>query len=393
MRFFSAISDEEVSAGAVGRVIDELQSAGAERLDAAFVFFTAHHVEAAVAILARLRRELDPQVIVGCSAEGVIGVNREIERGPGLTVLAAQLPDDVRVHPFHISGEGDWREMLTDADALVERIAYGPQTRALIGFGDPFTSPMGQFLPALDRAAPGAPLAGGMASSARAPGENVLLWNDDVFDEGFVGVSMSGPAAVETIVSQGCRPIGRPAVITRSHENVIDQLGGKPALEVLRKLVNELDEEDKGHLANGLFLGRAISEYRDTFGRGDFLVRNVIGVEESSGSIGVAEYVKTGQTVQFHVRDAATASEDLDALLAGQSDGARPPAAGALLFSCNGRGCRLFADAGHDAQAAHRAMPATPIAGFFAAGELGPVGGRNFIHGHTASFALFRPEG
>jgi small ligand-binding sensory domain FIST len=192
-------------------------------------------------------------------------------------------------------------------------------------------------------------------------------------------------------VSQGCRPVGRPFVITRSRENVIEQLGGRPAMEALRATVAELDEADRRKLANGLFVGRAITEYRETFGRGDFLVRNVMGVEQETGALAVTDLVRTGQTVQFHVRDAATASEDLGELLEAQGSRSDRAAAGGLLFSCNGRGSRMFAQACHDVGAARRAMPRTPLAGFFAAGEFGPVGGRNFVHGHTASFALFRP--
>jgi len=195
---------------------------------------------------------------------------------------------------------------------------------------------------------------------------------------------------MDTCVSQGCRPVGRPMVIPRSKENVIEQLGGKAAMEALRDTVNELPEAERQKLANGLFLGRAVSEYREKFGRGDFLVRNVMGVDQEQGSIAVNDYVRTGQTVQFHVRDAATAGEDLSMLLCAERDKS-VRAAGGLLFSCNGRGSRMFKQPCHDIGAARKAMPTTPVAGFFAAGEFGPVGGKNFIHGHTASFALFRP--
>jgi small ligand-binding sensory domain FIST len=192
-------------------------------------------------------------------------------------------------------------------------------------------------------------------------------------------------------VSQGCRPIGRPFVVTKAHDNVIEHLGGKPALAVLRDTVNELPEPERQKLANGLFVGRAINEYRENWGRGDFLVRNVMGVDQEAGALAVTDYVRVGQTVQFHMRDAATATEDLALLLEGRATPERPPAGG-LLFSCNGRGTRMFEQPCHDVGAARKAMPKTPVAGFFAAGELGPVGGRNFIHGHTASFALFRPK-
>ena len=388
MRFASAVSELESSIAAVREAVAEVRGALDDKADVAFVFFTAHHLDDAEAVAEAVWLELDPQAVVGCSGEGVIGGDREIERAPGLVVLAGTMPD-VRVHAFHVPAR-DWHDVLGDDEAFAERVGYGPETRAIVGFGDPFTTPVNQVLQMFEGAAPGAPLVGGMASAAKAPGGNVLVRNDGAYSDGFVGMSLSGPVAVETVVSQGCRPIGRPMVITRSHDNVIEQLGGKPAMEALSETVQELGEADRQKLANGLFVGRAISEYREKFGRGDFLVRNVMGVDQEAGSISVTDYVRTGQTVQFHVRDAGTAGEDLSLLLDNQRAKERP-AAGALLFSCNGRGTRMFKEPCHDARLARRAMPRTPVAGFFAAGEFGPVGGKNFIHGHTASFALFRP--
>lgn len=386
-RFYSAISDRLDSSEAVAQVIAEARIETGGKSDVAFVFLTREHVEQADAIIEKLWLELDPQCVVGCSAEGVIGSDREIERSPGLSLLVGTLPN-VRVHPFHIAGQSDWREVLGDEEAMKVRLGLGPETRGVIGFGDPFTTPVNQFLLALDAASPNAPLTGGMASSGHAAGENILFRNDRAYGEGFVGLSLAGPISIETVVSQGCRPIGWPLVITRSHDNIIEQLGGKPAMQALREIVGKMDEPGRQQLQSGLFVGRAISEYREQFGRGDFLVRNLIGVDEESGAVAMADYVKTGQTVQFHVRDAATADEDLSILLKEQQS--KSAAAGGLLFSCNGRGTRMFEEPCHDIRAARDAMPATPIAGFFAAGEIGPVGRHNFIHGHTASFVFFR---
>ena len=388
MRFHSGISDQEATDDAVADLIDQAHDALGDAIDVATVFFTEHHREDIEAVVERLWLELDPQCMIGCSGEGVIGGSREIERAPGMSLLVGSLPD-VRIQPFHIASESDWRECLTEAQSLREMLGVGPETRGLIAFGDPFTTPLSQLLPMLDRDAPGVPLIGGMASSARRPGQNMLVRNDEVYTQGMVGLSLSGPLKIATVVSQGCRPIGQHMVVTRSHENVIEQLGGKPAMEVLRGVVSELPANDQHLLQNGLFVGQAISEYREQFGRGDYLVRNVIGVDEEGGSVSIADYVKTGQTVQFHVRDAQTADEDLKIMLETQK--ALGPAAGGLLFSCNGRGLRMFDQACHDIKAAHEVLPATPMAGFFAAGEIGPVGGKNFIHGHTASFALIRP--
>lgn len=388
MRFHSGISDQEATDDAVADLIDQAHDALGDAIDVATIFFTEHHREDIEAVIERLWLELDPQCMIGCSGEGVIGGSREIERAPGMSLLVGSLPD-VRIQPFHIANESDWRECLSEAQSLREMLGIGPETRGLIAFGDPFTTPLSQLLPMLDRDAPGVPLIGGMASSARRPGQNMLVRNDEVYTQGMVGLSLSGPLKIATVVSQGCRPIGQHMIVTRSHENVIEQLGGKPAMEVLRGVVSELPASDQHLLQNGLFVGQAISEYREQFGRGDYLVRNVIGVDEESGSVSIADYVKTGQTVQFHVRDAQTADEDLKIMLETQK--ALGPAPGGLLFSCNGRGLRMFDEACHDIKAAHDVLPATPMAGFFAAGEIGPVGGKNFIHGHTASFALIRP--
>jgi small ligand-binding sensory domain FIST len=371
-------------------VAAEAQEALAGKVDVVFAFFTDAHREDAESLAETLWLELDPQALVGCSAEGVIGAGREIERSAGLVLLAGSVPG-VRLHAFHVPSR-DWHDVLEDKETFAERIGSGPETRGVIAFGDPFTTPLNPVLEALNDAAPAVPLAGGMASAARTPGGNVLVHNDAVYADGMVGLSLSGPVRVETVVSQGCRPVGRPMVITRSRENVIEQLGGRPAMEMLRDTVTGLEEAERQKLANGLFLGRAVSEYRETFGRGDFLVRSVTGVDQENGSLAVNDYVRTGQTVQFHVRDAATASEDLSSMLEARA-AREAAAAGGLLFSCNGRGSRMFQSACHDAGAAQRAMPGTPVAGFFAAGEFGPVGGKNFIHGHTASFALFRPGG
>jgi small ligand-binding sensory domain FIST len=388
MRFVSLVCDEQDSETAAARLVEQARAATGGRIDVVFTFLTSHHREGADAIVEKLWLELDPQALIGCSAEGVIGGTREIERSFGLAILVGDMPD-VRLHPFHIAAE-EWEALLSDPAALAERMGRGPQTRAVIGLGDPFTTPVGELMEQMDQQMSGSPLIGGMASAARSPGGNVLLRNDQIFSDGMVGLSLSGNIAVQTVVSQGCRPIGRALVITKADKDVIEQLGGKPAMMVLAQIVAELPQRDREQIeAGGLLLGRAISEYRDQFGRGDFLIRGLAGADQRTGALRVGDMVRVGQTVQFHVHDAAAAHDDLQSMLDPGRIGTSPAAA--LLFSCNGRGTRLFEQCGHDIGVAAAAMPRTAIAGFFAAGELGPVGGRNFIHGHTASFALLRP--
>lgn len=387
MKFACAISQEQDSLAAADAVMGELAQAGLKKPDLLFVFLTGDHTSEAEEIAQRIGEGLSPQCLIGSSAEGVIGQDSEIERQAGLAVLAGDL-DGASVKSFHI-GRDDWRRILSEEDALSEMMGYGKQTRALIGFGDPFSTPLRQLLEKLEEVCPRLPLIGGMASSGRSPGENVLLRDDQVIDQGFVGISLSGSIDVQTVVSQGCRPVGIPVVVTKAHDNVIEQIGGKPAIPALQEIIDSMPHEEQQLLHNGLYIGQAIDEYRESWSRGDFLVRNVLGMEPSTNGIGITDLIRVGQTVQFHVRDAATAEEDLRLLLEEQKKQDAP--AGGLLFNCNGRGTRMFSKPCHDISATRAILPNTPIAGFFAAGELGPVGRRNFIHGHTASYALFRP--
>jgi small ligand-binding sensory domain FIST len=230
---------------------------------------------------------------------------------------------------------------------------------------------------------------GGMASVIHQAGDCRLLLDAAVHDQGAVGVVLHGPVGLRSIVSQGCRPIGKPFVVTKAQDNFILELGGRPAVDQLRELWESLTPQEQRLVQQGLHVGRVINEYQSDFQRGDFLVRNVIGVDRNRGAVVITDRVRVGQTVQFHVRDAQTADEDLHALLQLDLHAHEKRPAGALLFSCNGRGSRLFEEANHDARAVRAAAGPIPLAGFFAQGELGPVGGRNFIHGFTASVALF----
>jgi small ligand-binding sensory domain FIST len=227
-----------------------------------------------------------------------------------------------------------------------------------------------------------------MASGTERPEQSALILNGEVHREGAVGAAITGALAIDMVVSQGCRPVGKPFVITKAERNVIHRLGGQSPLALLNEMFEQASEADQQLMRQGVFLGRVIDEHRPEFRRGDFLIRNLMGADEESGAVAIGDMARVGTTVQFHVRDAATADEDLRALLAPQK--ATPPA-GALLFSCNGRGRRMFAKPDHDVSVLREVLGPMPVIGCFCAGELGPVGGKNFIHGHTASIALFRP--
>ncbi len=226
------------------------------------------------------------------------------------------------------------------------------------------------------------------------PGQTLFFTSAGVRESGCVGVVLEGDIELRPVVSQGCRPVGKPWVITECEQNRIRKLAGRPALEILMETWHGLPSQDQRLLQSAPFLGLAIDAMKRSFERGDFLVRSIMGLDQRDRSITVADFVRRGQTVQLLVRDAQSAGEDLRLLMAGQGGGAlgeEAHRAGALIFSCNGRGSRMFDVPDHDIGCVREGLNAeVPVAGFFAAGEIGPVGGRNFLHGFTASVAVFR---
>ncbi|OWY63248.1 hypothetical protein B7486_54135, partial [cyanobacterium TDX16] len=250
---------------------------------------------------------------------------------------------------------------------------------------DPFSFPVDQVVDQLAGGRPDLRVVGGLASGARGPGGNRLVLDGGVHEDGAVGLLLDPSVPVRTVVSQGCRPIGTPMIVTRSERNVIYELAGRPALDRVMEVIDQLDPDDRALAQQGLHLGRVIDERKVDFERGDFLVRNVLGADRSNGAVAVGDEVEVGATVQLQVRDALSADEDLRHLLA---EVAGPPD-GTLVFTCNGRGTHLFGEPHHDAGLVDDAFGGVPTAGMFCAGELGPVGGRTFVHGFTASLVLF----
>ncbi len=342
--------------------------------DLTLIFSTMHHADALDRIARTLRERGLGRVVLGCTCESVVGEGQEIEATTALAAWSARLPG-VELSPFAVEGDAGWPESAGNEPAT-----------AVLLLADPFQFPIDNFLHRVAAERPGMRIMGGMASGGKSPGQNRLVLDDVAHAAGAVGVVIRGDVLIRTVVSQGCRPIGRPMIVTKADRNIIRELGRVPALEVVQELFGELSEEDQELVKTGLHIGRVINEYQETFGRGDFLVRNVMGADQTGG-IAISDLVRVGQTVQFHVRDAETADEDLRQLLDGaEADG---PAAGALLFTCNGRGSRLFLEPNHDVKVLREILGPIPAAGFFAMGELGPVGGQNFIHGFTASVVLF----
>lgn len=373
--------------------------------DLLLAFASGRHAETLGEIGGFLKRETGAGVMLGVSGEGVIAERYEIESAGALSTIALSLPG-ATLRPFRYQ-DLHGRPSQDEVDAARAVLGDPSDLRGVLFFADPFSVPASTVVQTLSEAgrdpsrkpseSPYRAIVGGMASASNAPGGNVLVLDGDVMRAGGIGVAISGDVRMDTIVSQGCRPIGGTHVITSGERNLIRTLGGRKAMEVLRETIEGASRKERELLENGLLIGRVVNEYRDRFGRGDFLVRGVMGLDPDAGVVAIGDNVRVGQTVQFHVRDAETASEDLALLL--DAEQVRGEALGALLVSCNGRGSRLFDEADHDAQMlSDRLVPVSgrpdvPIAGFFGAGEIGPVGGPSFIHGHTACAAVFRePE-
>ncbi|MFN0137035.1 MAG: FIST N-terminal domain-containing protein [Phycisphaerae bacterium] len=361
---------------------------GAARVDLCVLFASPHFDGELESIALELEERLAPRAFIGCTGEAVISGEFEYEGQPAVSIWAAHLPG-AQLNAFHIAE--DQLESLTDEEAMHDLLGASPAHKPhFLLLGEPFSFGAGiQFL--LERLweeFPGRPAFGGMASAAEEPNQNALIFEGQIMRQGLVGVTLSGNVRVDPVVSQGCRPIGRHFVITKAEDNVVHQLGGRPPYMVVNDMLNECPARDR-ELARtrGLLVGRVLDEHKGSFRHGDFLIRNPIGFDHKTGAMAVNEIVRPGQTIQFHVRDAQSAADDLRRLLAHERGHATD---GALLFSCNGRGTRLFTDRNHDALEVRAATRAAPLAGFFCAGEIGMIAGRSFLHGHTASIALFR---
>ncbi len=357
----------------VGEILDQLQGRDP---DLVAVFASAPLSGVLEDIAGAVYDMLDPTVLVGSTAAGVVGGGQELEEGPALSVWAGLLgaaPESVRL-TFEQSAADD---RFVGSEVLEGR------SGTLILLADPFSVPVERLIADLERRAPDLSVIGGLASAGRGPGGNRLLAGRSVHVDGAVGAWLGPEVSVDTVVSQGCRPIGRPMTVTAADGNLLLELAGVPALDRLKTMVDELTPEDRQLAASGLHLGRVIDEHQMEFGRGDFLIRAVRGAVRDRRAVAVGDRIEVGATVQFQVRDAISADEDLRSLL-GEVEGDA-----SLLFTCTGRGAGLFGEPHHDAGLLSHATGGNATAGMFCSGEIGPVGARTFLHGYTASIALF----
>jgi len=376
MPYVAALSEHADAAVAAGEAIGQALDALGPEPDVAFLFLSGDHASQVDNIAGTIRHVLRPSVLCGATAVSIVSGGREIEERPGVALWAGDLSGWARsvrvgVHPSDHGG------------AVLDEVDAG-DAHTLVLLADPYSFPVDAAIDLWSSQYPDLAVIGGLASAAHAPRGNRLVLDDEVHDAGAIGVLVGGTTRVTPVVSQGCRPIGDPLVITDGDANLMRSLGGRPALQRLQDVFEALSDEDKALVNQGLHIGRVIDEQREEFTRGDFLIRAVMGGDQSSGAVMIGEQAQVGATVQFQVRDAASADADLRQMLRQQAT-----AQGALLFTCNGRGSHMFPDPDHDASLVVDNVTGSAVAGMFCAGEIGPVGGRNFVHGFTASTALF----
>jgi small ligand-binding sensory domain FIST len=378
---------EDPIAAAEAASAEILDTLGEGPIDLLLFFFTAPLVANVEDVADTLRRRLAPGCLAGVSGGAVVATEHEFEDGPALVLLAGRLPG-VEIKPFVMVASA-WSEAVDDPLEFARHTPGVHGAELTMIFADPFSLDVQRVLAAFDRHAKGVRVVGGMASAGFRPQANALVLNDWIAREGGIGIALSGALQADVVVSQGCRPIGPALEVTKALQNLILELDGQPALERAEQVLRGLSGPEREQLRHGLYVGRPARG--DASGRGDYLIRNLLGADRDRGALAVADRMVEREKIRLHVRDAATATEDLELLLSPQAFDVRAHAA--FVFTCTGRGRAFFGEPDRDIRTLQGALGGpVPAGGFFCAGEIGPVGGRNALHGHTASIALVRPR-
>ncbi len=360
----------------------------APRVSLGLIFMNPRFFPQASQILELLRVHARIPLLVGCSSGSLIAEDQEIEEKTGLVLGLYYLPEAI-LRPYHFTQEQ--LERATEPGYWQQETGLTPsQTNGWLVFADPFHLDCESWLRSWNDSYAPLPIVGGLASGSASEQLTQVYLNGQVFEEGGVAVAVGGDVCLASVISQGCTPIGETWTITKAEGNFIHEIGNRPAYEVLAETFNNLAAPEQKQSRGNLFVGLVINEYLEEFHRGDFLIRNLIGADPQSGTIAVGAFPRPGQTVQFQRRDAATGTEDITALLRRtQEQLAGRTVYGACLCSCNGRGQHLFGEPNHDARHVQEQFGPIGLSGFFCNGEIGPVGEKNFLHGYTASLALF----
>ena len=392
MKWASHLSTKDTIEACIDESVESIRSQmGGDFAHLSVIFVSPHFKDKYEEIPKLIRERMDPGRFLGCSGGGIVGGGREAEQQPAFSITCANLPDveiksicsDTMSLPDQDTAPNVWREWL---GVNVEK------NPSFIFLADPFSFQGEDFLAGVDFAYPSSSKVGGLASGAQAQGGNALYLNDKIYNNGLIGLALSGNIGMDTIVAQGCRPIGEPVKVSKCDGTLLTEVDGQPPLELLQSIYEGLDENDKGLVQTSLFLGIEMDPLKDNPQQGDFLIRNIMGVEREVGGIQVGTILREGQLVQFHLRDKAMSAEDLKLMLTRYKANKNfKNTSGALLFSCLGRGQYLYEKPNHDSDMFRDHIGDIPLGGFFCNGEIGPVGKTTFLHGYTSSFGIFHP--
>ena len=393
MKWASGLYAHQTDLSGLGACADEVMGKlDAKQSDLAIAFVSPHFRDRYEEVADALRQHLAPNTFVGCSGMAVIGAGREIEHEPGISILTATLPN-VTCHALY-----------TDTEDLPDNDAPPDTWKAWLGvpsvdradfvlLADPFSAAIEQVVLGIDYAFPNATVVGGLASAAGSARENALFLNNQIYRQGMVGLALEGDIRIDSVVAQGCKPIGKPLTVTCCNHNLLLEANGEAPVKLIEELIPTLDDYDRRLLKTSLFLGLEIDPFKNEPQQGDFLIRNVLGVDYENGAMAIGAALHEGQVVQFHLRDKVTSSLDLDLMFTQhQLNHPTSDPAGALLFSCLGRGEQLYGESNHDTNRFLTRLGDIPISGFFCNGEIGPVGTSTYVHGYTSSFGIFRPR-
>lgn len=408
MQWVNALSTRPSLEAAVDEVVTQVHQKLQGTPDLAILFISATFSSDFPRLMPLLREKLDVPHLIGCSGGGIVGCNaagqtQEIEETPALALTVAKLPG-VSIRAFHLSAD-EIPDLDSPPSAWIDLIGVPPEAQPkFVLLADPFSAKINDLLQGLDFAYAGSPTVGGLAGGGSGT-NNGLFCNYQLHREGSVGLALSGNIVLETIVAQGCRPIGKPYRVAEVERHIMLKLSEqddadllsspkeRTPLEVLQEIIQDLSDEDRALAQHSLFVGLARNEFKRNLEQGDFLIRNLLGVDPRVGAIAIGDRVRPGQRIQFHLRDANTSAEDLEILLqryqSTLDDQATQPV-GALMFSCMGRGEGLYEQPNFDSQLVHRYLGPLALSGFFCNGEIGPVGGGTFLHGYTSVLGICR---
>lgn len=403
MQWANALSTRPSLEAAIADVVQRAGSSLTAPADLGLVFISSAFASEYSRVLPLLAQQLSVPVLIGCSGGGVIGTNlegetQELEAEAALSLTLAHLPG-VNLRVFHVVAE-DLPDLDSSPDAWINLIGVPPSpTPQFILLSSAFSSGINDLIQGLDFAYPGSVVVGGQASAGGFGGRLALFahdtaggMDDNLYREGTLGLALSGNIVLETIVAQGCKPIGKPLQVTKAERNIILEVDEQVPLVVLRDLIASLSEEERTLAQHSLFVGVAMNEFKMSLQQGDFLIRTILGVDPSGGAIAIGDFVRPGQRLQFHLRDAKASADDLEFLLEQyqRTSGLNHTAVGALMFACVGRGEGLYGKPNFDSELFRRYIPNIPIGGFFCGGEIGPIGDRTFLHGYTSVFGICR---